>query len=286
MAREYYYLIAGLPDLFIDQDRKDFNLLKLKDEIRENIHPDDFKLVELLFLEYDNYNFQNFLFNRHQEFNHLAKIPLELYADFEEQIDLFPKYMQHFYLHYKGKFIDEEEDETPEFTGNIIEKNPEVLFQEQFFTYITSTNCTFLTKWYSFIRDFNNILTAISCRKFGIEVAPQMVGDGELVETLSRSQASDFGLKKEVDFLEPMLVISEIPDIIERERRFDLLKWNVLDELTTFDYFNINKILAFLVKAGMVQRWVKLDAKVGHEMFQKLVKDLRETYELPKEFAK
>jgi hypothetical protein len=64
------------------------------------------------------------------------------------------------------------------------------------------------------------------------------------------------------------------------------LKWNVLDELTTFDYFNINKILAFLVKAGMVQRWVKLDAKVGQEMFQKLVKDLRETYELPKEFAK
>ena len=73
MAREYYYLIAGLPDLILDQEQKDFNLIALKNEIKENIHPNDYRFVELLFSEYDNDNFLNYLFERNKEFSPLGK---------------------------------------------------------------------------------------------------------------------------------------------------------------------------------------------------------------------
>lgn len=290
MAREYYYLIAGLPDLFLDQERKDFNLIKLKDEMQELLDPDDYKLVELLFLEYDNVNFQNFLFERKQEFSPLGKFPQEVYNEFDDNLEHLPEYMRNFYLIYKGKgsSIDEidEMEESTNYAGEKIEKPSEVLFQEFFFRYIKRFDNRFVTEWFEFLRNFNNTLTAVSCRSHGVEIAPQLIGVDELVESLTRSQAPDFGLKKEIDYIENLLQIAEINDIIERERRLDLLKWEMVDEITIFDYFTIERILAFFVKAGMVYRWTKLDPKVGAEMFQKLVKDLRETYQLPKEFAK
>ena len=287
MYREYYYLVAGLPDLFLDQERKDFNLIKIKEEMQELLHPDDYKLVELLFLDYDNFNFLNFILNRKQEYNSLGKFPPEVYDEFEENQESFPEYISTFYSIQKGKSTSQEElEETTDFAGEKIEKNPEVQFQDFFYRYIETFDNRFINEWFSFLRDFNNILTAVNCRKQGFDIAPQLVGGGDLVETLTRSQAPDFGIKKEIDYLEPLLQIADINDIIERERRLDLLKWEMADELTTFDYFNIERILAFYVKAGMVYRWTKLDAKIGAEMFQKLVKDLRETYILPKEFAK
>jgi hypothetical protein len=287
MAREYYYLIAGLPDLFIDQERKDFNLVKLKDEIKESIHPDDFKLVEKLFLEYDNENFQNFLFERKSEFNLLGNYPEELYKEFAENLSEFPEYIQEFYLSFTGKNDEsDEEDQENDYYSDQVEKIPEVKFQEMFYQYIQKSNNRFLNKWYNFLQVFNNLLVAISSRKNSAEMAPQMVGEGELIETFTRSQAADFGLKREIDFLEPLLQITEQTDIIERERRIDMLKWDMADEFTTFDYFNINKILAFMVKAKIVNRWAKLDSTIGAQMFEKLVTDLRETYEMPKEFDK
>lgn len=287
MYREYYYLVAGLPDLFLDQERKDFNLIKVKEEMQELLHPDDYNLVELLFLEYDNFNFLNFILDRKQEFNPLGKFQPEVYNEFEENQEFFPTYINTFYAIQKGKAIEEEEfEESTDYLGEKVEKNPEVKFQELFFKYAESFDNRFVKDWFGFLRDFNNILTAINCRKQGFEIAPQLVGGGDLVETLTRSQTPDFGIKKEVDYLESLMQISDINDIIERERRLDLLKWEKVDEITLFDYFNIERILSFFVKAAMVYRWVKLDAKIGAEMFQKLVKDLRETYVLPKEFAK
>jgi hypothetical protein len=286
MAREYYYLIAGLPDLFIDQDQKSFDLVKLKDEIKENIHPNDYKLVEQLFLEYDNENFQNFIFERTQEFNPLGKFPQDLYKEFEEHLEVFPKYIQKFYKSFKGKDEndDEELEENDLYHTDEIEKIPEVKFQEIFYEHVKLFENRFLKEWYSFLLLFNNTLSAINCRNDDSDITPQMVGKGEFVEALTRSQAADFGLKQEIDFLEPLLQITEQTDIIERERRLDMLKWDMADEITTFDYFNINKVLAFLVKAGIVYRWSKLDSKIGAEMFKKLVADIRKTYELPKEF--
>lgn len=286
MAREYYYLIAGLPDLLLDQEQKDFNLINLKNEIKENIHPNDYKLVELLFLEYDNQNFLNYLFERSRDFSPLANYPQELYVEFEENVNQFPEYIQKFYASYKGKDqSDEDSSEEQELAySDRVEKVAEVQFHEKFFDYINHSGNRFLKEWFSFLTAFNNTLAAINSRNGGIEVAPHLVGHNEFVETLARSQAADFGLKKEVSFLEPLLQIADQADIVERERRLDLLKWDMVDELTTFDYFNIHKILAFLVKAGIVYRWSKLDNRIGAQMLDKLVSDIRHTYELPKEF--
>ena len=66
-------------------------------------------------------------------------------------------------------------------------------------------------------------------------------------------------------------------DFVKREQKMDELKWEKASDIARMDYFNMNAILAFLVKAKTVQRWAELDASKGQEMFQKLVQEIRGT---------
>lgn len=68
-------------------------------------------------------------------------------------------------------------------------------------------------------------------------------------------------------------------DFVERERKMDELKWEKASDLARMDYFNMNTILAFLVKAKTVQRWAELDETKGQEMFKKLVAEVRGSFE-------
>ena len=67
-------------------------------------------------------------------------------------------------------------------------------------------------------------------------------------------------------------------DFVDREQRMDELKWEKASDITRMDYFNMNAILAFLVKAKTVQRWAELDEAKGDEMFKKLVAEVRGTF--------
>ena len=67
-------------------------------------------------------------------------------------------------------------------------------------------------------------------------------------------------------------------DILERERGIDDLIWGKIDDLTTYDYFDIEAILGFLAKLHIVERWYTLDEQTGCEMFRKLVDEVRGTF--------
>ena len=64
-------------------------------------------------------------------------------------------------------------------------------------------------------------------------------------------------------------------DFVKREQKMDELKWEKASDIARMDYFNMNAILAFLVKAKTVQRWAELDTAKGEEMFHKLVMEIR-----------
>lgn len=67
-------------------------------------------------------------------------------------------------------------------------------------------------------------------------------------------------------------------DLIEREKRLDKLYWQKTEELTRFDLFDADLVLAFLVRANIVRRWNALDPKTGAELFSRLVDEVRGTF--------
>lgn len=67
-------------------------------------------------------------------------------------------------------------------------------------------------------------------------------------------------------------------DIFVRECGLDNIRWEKISELTTFNYFDIDAILAVIAKMSIIERWRALDPETGREMFQNLIDETRGTF--------
>ena len=70
-----------------------------------------------------------------------------------------------------------------------------------------------------------------------------------------------------------------LTDLLDRERELDDLVWNKVDSLSTFHYFDIEAVLAYLCKLHIADRWLKLDEGKGREMFRRLLSQVRGSFE-------
>jgi hypothetical protein len=105
----------------------------------------------------------------------------------------------------------------------------------------------------------------------------QLVGWDEEIELFVKNNLPDFGLRRELALGEQIFnLLDENTNILEREFRFDEIRWQMADELTTFNYFDIDKVLAYLAKADILERWLKLDKERGAVLFDGFVKTLVE----------
>jgi len=102
-----------------------------------------------------------------------------------------------------------------------------------------------------------------------------------LAKRLGKNGDAYFVDMPEADFEERQQIqeILENADFVQREQKMDELKWEKASDIARMDYFNMNAILAFMAKAKTVQRWAELDPAKGEEMFRKLVKEVRGTFE-------
>jgi hypothetical protein len=270
--RNYYYLVAGFPDIVLDQKKIPFSLAELKQELKYHLHPDDYRLVEYLFLEYDNINFLNILQKKEAEFIAMGNYDQTFFIDEIKEPENLLVYMQKFLASYRG--------ENPE--------NPNLSLENQltwlYYDFMIEQENEFLRQWFTFLRDIKNIFAIYNARKFGIDFENQMIGDNELTEAAKRTVSKDFGMANELPYIDQIIGIHENTDIIEQEMSFDLLKWNYLDNLNTFNYFSIEQILAFVIKFIMVERWTKLETEHSKEIFKKMLNDLENSFQFSKDF--
>jgi hypothetical protein len=153
-----------------------------------------------------------------------------------------------------------------------------------YYEYAMKCDNRFVASWFEFNLNINNILIALTCRKFKWEVAPRIVGHTEVCEALRTSSARDFDLAGEVDELEALLKVSEIVDLLEREKKLDALRWNWMEEATFFDYFTIERLFVFLLKLEMIERWSALDKEAGNRAFRSVIDSLKNEVQIPAEF--
>ena len=101
-----------------------------------------------------------------------------------------------------------------------------------------------------------------------------------LNESLGRPSNMDIFLEDEGDFEESGEVhrILYGPNLVSREKGLDEMMWNKIDELNTFDYFNVSTVLGYIAKLKIIDRWLKLDEATGREMFRQLVSEIRGTF--------
>ena len=142
----------------------------------------------------------------------------------------------------------------------------------------------FVSAWFEFNLNINNILVAFTCRKFKWDIASNIVGNTEVCEALRTSSARDFGLSGEVDVFESLVKISEITELVEREKKLDALRWNWMEETTFFDYFTVERLFVFLLQLEMIERWISLDKEKGSQLFRSIIAALKDEVRIPAEF--
>ena len=72
--------------------------------------------------------------------------------------------------------------------------------------------------------------------------------------------------------------IFEAKDLLSREKQQDDAVWKKVDEMIIMNLFDIDVVLAFIVKLHIVNRWLKLDENTGREMFRILVDEVLGTF--------
>lgn len=126
-----------------------------------------------------------------------------------------------------------------------------------------------------FIRNFFEL--DLGVRNAKVEYLNRTLGRPEGTDVLvldPEKENAEFEQKGEVD------AILEGSDILARERGLDDFYWKAVDTLTVMDVFDLDIILAFVVKLKLVERWLRLDEATGRELFRKLVKEIKENFKI------
>jgi len=277
---QYYYFVAGLPDIFFDSTKLPFTVDDFREMLDEVLAPKDKNLIDKYFLKYDNENLLTFLKNKNAELNKKGKISAEemketidsVDVDFPVQNPAIPSYFED----YIRLWLDE--------SAHNESKLWEDLMSEFYVDYGRESKNKLVSGWFELNLNISNILTAIYCRKYGIDLNNVIVGNNEVAQLIrENSNVRDYGLSRELEYFDTLQRIAEETDIYERERKIDKLRWDWLDENTIFDYFDINFIFAYLCKLQILERWVKLNAEEGERIFRQIIIDLKRGVSMPED---
>jgi hypothetical protein len=156
---------------------------------------------------------------------------------------------------------------------------------EAYNTHLDASKNQFVRELGKYMRDTSNVITALNGRKYELNYEEALIGKDEVTDALKKSRSRDFGLKSEVEHIEDILQIFEIKNLKDRELKLDMYKWQFVEEATFFNYFTVEKVLAFLQKLFIAERWIHLDPEKGREMFEKLFNELKSGFEFPEEYT-
>ena len=277
----YYCLVTGLPELSLEDGKLSYTVANFKSSIYPELSKADRRLIDLFYLKFDNQNLLALLKDKEASVdsslgNYSADELLSVITSFKEETAPDKKFPPYFY-EFAELYLNTPDEERLGLEDKLY---------GFYYHYAIKCDNKFISTLFELNLDVNNILAAMAARKYKMEVAKVVVGNNFVAEALRTSNARDFGLADDLEYFEQLVRINDTIDLVEREKKIDLLKWNWMEENTFFNYFTIEKIFVFLMKLEMIERWVSLDKNKGNEMFRQLIDQLKDEVQIPQEFRK
>ena len=276
----YYCLVAGLPDISLDDGKLSYSVSDFKAELYPDLSAQDRKLIDLFYLKFDNMAILKLLKNKdtviEDKGNFSAEELLQLIEAVREGDTPDKKYPSYL-VNFVSQYLQLSQDEL---------YRADDLLAALYYSYGMSSNNAFIASWFEFNLNLNNILAALAARKYKMEVSSVIVGATSTCEQLRTSNARDFGLNETLEYFEALQRIADIEELVEREKKVDMLKCKWLEDESFFHYFTIERIFVFLMQLEMIERWISLDKEKGNELFRKMIQDLKNEVQIPEEFRK
>ena len=276
----YYCLVAGLPDISLDDGKLSYSVSDFKAELYPDLSAQDRKLIDLFYLKFDNTAILKLLKNKDTVIEDKGNFSSEELLQLIEAVregDTPDKKYPSYLVNFVSQYLQLSQDEL---------YRADDLLAALYYSYGMSSNNAFIASWFEFNLNLNNILAALAARKYKLEVSSVIVGATSICEQLRTSNARDFGLNETLEYFEALQRIADIEELVEREKKVDMLKWKWLEDESFFHYFTIERIFVFLMQLEMIERWISLDKEKGNELFRKMIQDLKNEVQIPEEFRK
>ena len=261
--KNYYCLVAGLREYALDSETKGFDAKEIISQIEEELSSKDLESLHLLQCYYDC---ENIIALRHSRaaFNPLGNMSREqLEAEVEQ-----PRYLPKRIAEVIRAYADAEGEDAEKVDTSL---GFERLLMKAYYEECEHSSCRFVKEWAEFDRTLRNVVAAIVAHSLDRSIESVTVGEGDVVEQLHRSSAADFGLRGEIQYLDAVIsAVNDEQNMVEKEHKIDLVRWEQAQQIASADYFNINAILSYVARINIVARWSLLDEKRGREMFERI----------------
>ena len=167
----YYCLVAGLPDLSLEDGKLNYTVANFKSEIYSELSEKDRKLIDLFYLKFDNANLLKLLKDKEAYRQILRGIILRMSClalissvrEGDAPDKRYPSYLYEFITAYLALSAEEL-------------YRAEDMLSACYYAYAMNCGNQFVSSWFEFNLNINNILAALAARKYKMDVSQVVVG--------------------------------------------------------------------------------------------------------------
>ncbi|TXJ42677.1 DUF2764 family protein [Brachyspira aalborgi] len=269
----YYYLISGLPEVKLSDSKVKYDINEITQNILSNLSDKDIKLFNYFIYQNDNKNLANAIalskglfspYNIHLEPSIFSKEEIQKYANLSN----LPNYMVEFL----------EDNKNTEWENiRHIENSLLSLYYEE----MIQTGNAFIREYALFMRNLKNILAALNGKALGFsgdEISKELIGDYPLIYALTKSSAADFGLGREIPYINSIIDTfnsSDKADPYNLENVECSLVNGFLDRLTSIKSFTTDNLFAYYVNLTYAVSINGRNEEEGKKHLQTLVNSLK-----------
>lgn len=269
----YYYLISGLPEVKLSDSKAKYDINEITQNILSNLSDKDIKLFNYFIYQNDNKNLVNAIalskglfspYSVHLEPSIFSKEEIQKYANLSN----LPNYMV--------KFLEDNKNTEWENIRHI-----ENSLLSSYYEEMIQTGNAFIREYALFMRNLKNILAALNGKALGFsgdEISKELIGDYPLISALTKSSAADFGLGREIPYINSIIDTfnsSDKADPYNLENVECSLVNGFLDGLTSIKSFTTDNLFAYYINLTYAVSINGRNEEEGKKHLQTLVNSLK-----------
>lgn len=269
----YYYLISGLPEVKLLDSKAKYDINEITQNILSNLSDKDIKLFNYFIYQNDNKNLVNAIalskglfspYYVHLEPSIFSKEEIQKYVNLSN----LPNYMV--------KFLEDNKNTEWENIRHI-----ENSLLSSYYEEMIQTGNAFIREYALFMRNLKNILAALNGKALGFsgdEISKELIGDYPLISALTKSSAADFGLGREIPYINNIIDTfnsSDKADPYNLENVECSLVNGFLDRLTSIKSFTTDNLFAYYINLTYAVSINGRNEEEGKKHLQTLVNSLK-----------
>ena len=269
----YYYLISSLPEVKLSDSKAKYDINEITQSILSGLSGKDAKLFNYFIYQNDNKNLANAIavskglfspYNIHLEPSNFSKEEIQKYSNLSN----LPNYM--------AKFLEDNKNTEWENIRHIENSLLNLYYEE-----MINTGNGFIREYALFMRNLKNILAALNGRALGFSgdaIAKELIGDYPLLSVLTKSTAADFGLGKEVPYINNIIETfnsSDKADPYNMENIECSLVNEFLERATSIKSFTTDNLFAYYINLTYAVSINGRNEEEGKKHLETLVSSLK-----------